>query len=76
MALSSTESEYHAVADAVREAARLRALHRDLGCETGPITVFEDNQSRIKQAANPCCDRREGQKHIGVRAHYLRERVH
>jgi hypothetical protein len=37
---------------------------------TGPITVWEDNQSCIKQAANPCD--REAQKHIDVRAHYLR----
>jgi hypothetical protein len=77
MALSSTgqsESEYYAAADAVREAARARALHHDLGHVTGPITAFEDNQSCIRQAANPCD--REGQKHIGVRAHYLREQVH
>jgi hypothetical protein len=74
MALSSTESEYYAAADAVREAARVRALHHDLGYVTGPITVFEDNQSCIRQAANPCD--REGQKHIDVRAHYLREQVH
>jgi hypothetical protein len=33
--------------------------------------VWEDNQSCIKQAANPCD--REAQKHIDVRAHYLRE---
>jgi hypothetical protein len=36
--------------------------------------VWEDNQSCIKQAANPCD--REARKHIGVRAHYLREQVH
>jgi hypothetical protein len=36
--------------------------------------VWEDNQSCIKQEANPCD--REAQKHIGVRAHYLREQVH
>jgi hypothetical protein len=41
---------------------------------TGPITVWEDNQSCIKQAASPCD--REAQKHIDVRAHYLREQVH
>jgi hypothetical protein len=67
MAQSSTESEYYAAADAVKEAARLRALHRDLGYVTGPITVWENNQSCIKQAANPCD--REAQKHIDVRAH-------
>jgi hypothetical protein len=38
------------------------------------FTVWEDNQSCIKQAANPCD--REAQKHIDVRAHYLREQVH
>ena len=32
------------------------------------------NQSCIKQAANPCD--REAQKHIDIRAHYLREQVH
>jgi hypothetical protein len=36
--------------------------------------VWEDNQSCIKQAANPCD--REAQKHIDIRAHYLREQVH
>ena len=74
MAQSSTESEYYAAADAVKEAARLRALHHDLGYVTGPIKVWEDNQSCIKQAANPCD--REAQKHIDIRAHYLREQVH
>jgi hypothetical protein len=69
MALSPTESEYYAAADAVREAARVRALHH----VTGPITDFEDSPSCIRQAANPCD--REGQKHIDVRAHYLREQV-
>jgi hypothetical protein len=75
MAHSSTESEYYAAADAVKEAARLRAaLHHDLGYVTGLIKVWEDSQSCIKQAANPCD--RGAQKHIDVRAHYLREQVH
>ena len=74
LAQSSTESEYYAAAEAVKEAARTRALHHDLGYRTGPITVYEDNQSCIKQAENPCD--REAQKHIDLRAHYLREQVH
>ena len=74
LAQSSTESEYYAAAEAVKEAARIRALHHDLGYRTGPITVYEDNQSCIKQAENPCD--REAQKHIDLRAHYLREQVH
>ena len=74
LAHSSTESEYYAAAEAVKEAARIRALHHDLGYRTGPITVYEDNQSCIKQAENPCD--REAQKHIDLRAHYLREQVH
>ena len=74
LAQSSTESEYYAAADAVKEAARIRALHDDLGYRTGPTTVHEDNQSCIKQSQNPCD--REGQKHIDVRAHYLREQTH
>jgi hypothetical protein len=64
----------YAAADAVKEAARIRALHDDLGYRTGPTTVHEDNQSCIKQSQNPCD--REGQKHIDVRAHYLREQTH
>jgi hypothetical protein len=36
--------------------------------------VWEDNQSCIKQAANPCDH--EAQKHIDIRVHYLREQVH
>ena len=74
VALSSTEAEYLALSAAVKEALFLRNLAGDVlpsGAET--ITLFEDNQSTIKQALNLSGSERT--KHIDIRHHFLKQHV-
>ena len=73
--LSSTESEYVALADVTREIVFLRDLLEFLlpNRRRGPVTVFEDNDGAIKLAKNPICTSRT--KDIGVRCHFVREKV-
>ena len=53
VALSSTEAEYLALSTAVKDALFLRNLMGDLmPSQSKTVTLFEDNQSSIKQASN------------------------
>jgi len=72
--LSSTEAEYAALAETLREAAWLRSLLTEIGLDQArlkPLPVFEDNQSAIKLATNHANSNRT--KHIDVRNHYCRQ---
>jgi len=74
VALSSTEAEYLALSTAVQEALFLRNLHADIvpgGAKT--ITLYEDNQSTIKQAMNLTGSNRT--KHVDIRHHFLKQHV-
>lgn len=72
--LSTTESEYVAVAAAAKEAVWLRKLISDIeDTILSATTLHIDNQSTIKLARNPEFHKRS--KHIDIRYHYLRERV-
>lgn len=73
--MSSTEAEYVALGDAVKEALYLRNLFAELLNTTTPpsIPLFEDNQSAIKQALNTQSSRRT--KHIDIRHHFLKQHV-
>ncbi len=71
IALSSTEAEYMAVTEAVKEAIWLQGLVTDLGFEQQEVTVYCDSQSAIHLAKNQVYHSRT--KHIDVRFHFVRE---
>ncbi|KAH9754532.1 Integrase catalytic domain-containing protein [Citrus sinensis] len=71
IALSTTEAEYMAATEAVKEAIWLKALLDDLGVIQENIAVFCDNQSAIFLAKNQTYHART--KHIDVKYHYKRE---
>jgi transposase InsO family protein len=76
IALSSTEAEYMALTQAVKEAIWLRRLLHELGFEaqvSGPTKIFEDNQSSIAIAKNPIHHSRT--KHIDIQHHFVRDKV-
>lgn len=73
--LSSTEAEYVAMAEGMKEAIFLRYLwsfifpSRDVGC----TVIREDNVGAIHLASNPATT--PNSKHIDIRHHFIRERV-
>jgi hypothetical protein len=71
VALSTTEAENMAVAEAVKEAIWLRGLISDLGLQQDETIVFCDSQSTIHLTKNQMYHERT--KHIDVRYHFLRE---
>ena len=73
VAASTTEAEYMAAADAVKEALWLSKLGADLQLDFGTIKILADNQSAIKLLKNPISSLRS--KHIDVIYHFARERV-
>lgn len=73
VAASTTEAEYMAAADTVKEALWLRKLMTDLGYQLGTITIQADNQSTMKLLKNPVNSMRS--KHIDVLYHFAREKV-
>jgi ribonuclease HI len=73
VAASTTEAEYMAAAQAVKEALWLRNLLVDLDLDGGTVKIFADNQSAIKLLKNPVLSMRS--KHIDVVYHFARERV-
>jgi transposase InsO family protein len=71
---STTESEFYAISEAVKEVQWLRNILSDFDVHAaGPITIHADNQSTIKLIENPKFSSRT--KHIDVRLHYVRECV-
>lgn len=75
VALSSTEAEYIAAAEASKELVWLRLLMQDLGLTPRePTIVYEDNQACIKLATTEGLNPHT--KHVDVRYHYLRDLVH
>ncbi|KAH9753660.1 hypothetical protein KPL71_015154 [Citrus sinensis] len=71
IALSTTEAEYMAATEAVKEAIWLKGLLGDLGVIQENIAVFYDNQSATFLANNQTYHART--KHIDVKYHYVRE---
>jgi hypothetical protein len=71
ISLSSMESEYIALAAAVKEALWLKKLEEELENETNQIQIYEDNQSTIKTSKDTIHNDRS--KHIDVRYHFIRE---
>ena len=73
--LSTSEAEYVALGDAVKELLFLRQIWRFmLPSKVMPyFPVFEDNQRAVQLAQNPVTNLNS--KHIDVRHHFLRELV-
>ncbi|GJU38493.1 hypothetical protein Tco_1191450 [Tanacetum coccineum] len=73
VAMSTTEAEYVAAAQASKEAVWLKMLLEELGHEQEKITLFCDNQSALYLARNPAFHSKT--KHIRVQYHFIREKV-
>jgi hypothetical protein len=78
VALSSTEAEYMAAADACKEALWLRRLLNEVQTGSGinsdfnkPQTIHIDNNSALDLAKNP--KHHDRTKHIDIRYHFIRE---
>jgi hypothetical protein len=71
---STTESEFYAISEAVKELQWLKNILADFNqIIESPIVIRADNQSTIKMIENPKFSSRT--KHIDVRLHFVRESV-
>ena len=74
VALSSTDAEYMAAAQATREAVWWRTLMTELGLPpSAATTVHSDSQGAIARAKNP--EQHKRAKHMDIEYHYAREQV-
>jgi hypothetical protein len=74
VSLSTTESEYIALADATREIMWLRNLFKGLGYEQPkPTILYGDNSGSLAIAKNPQYHKRT--KHFDTKHHYIRQKV-
>lgn len=74
VALSSTEAEFIALAEACQEAVWIKRLLQDLNeTPNNPIVIFEDNQSCIKLVHNEKFSNRS--KHIDTKYHFVKDYV-
>lgn len=71
VSLSTTEAEYIALTEAVKEGSWLRGLVNDLGIIQSRVTVHCDSQSAIHLANHQTYHERT--KHIDVRYHFVRD---
>ncbi|POM75314.1 mitochondrial protein [Phytophthora palmivora] len=74
VALSSTEAEYMALSDCIKEVVWMRRLLKDIAAEQhGPTVIYEDNQGAMTLAKNVGYQART--KHIDIRYHFIREKI-
>ncbi|KAH9724032.1 hypothetical protein KPL70_007344 [Citrus sinensis] len=73
VALSTTEAEYTAAAEAVKEALWLKGLVSELGMSQKTVDVFCDSSSAIYLSKNPA--HHEKTKHIDIKLHFIRNVV-
>ncbi|KAE8978761.1 Retrovirus-related Pol polyprotein from transposon TNT 1-94 [Phytophthora fragariae] len=72
--LGSTEAEYMALSDCVKECVWMRRLLKDIGADqVGATVIYEDNQGAMALAKNVGYQART--KHIDIRYHFIREKV-
>lgn len=71
VALSTTESEYMALTEAVKEAVWLRGLMMEFGYDQKTVEIHCDSQSAIALSKNNV--HHERTKHIDVKYHYIRD---
>ncbi|OWY96768.1 polyprotein [Phytophthora megakarya] len=68
VALSSTEAEYMALSECIKEVVWLRRLLKDVGAkQVDPTVIYEDNQGAMALAKNVGYQART--KHINIRYH-------
>ncbi|XP_043070698.1 secreted RxLR effector protein 161-like [Drosophila grimshawi] len=72
VALSSTESEYLAMSEAVKEALYLKALLNSVGKDCATVRLYNDNQSAQKLVKGFGFHPRT--KHIDVRHHFIKQK--
>ena len=73
VALSTTEAEYTAAAEAFKEAIWLRGMINELGYEQSSIAILCDSQSAISLSKNQV--HHEKTKHIDIKLHFIRLEV-
>lgn len=73
VALSTTEAEYTAAAEAVKEALWMKGLIAELGMSQKTVDVFCDSSSAIYLSKNPA--HHEKTKHIDIKLHFIRNVV-
>ncbi|CAK9796582.1 Copia protein [Anthophora quadrimaculata] len=74
VAASSTEAEYMALFEAVREALWLKSLASSINLDISkPIIIYEDNNGCISIANNPSNHKKS--KHIDIKYHFSREQI-
>ncbi|RVW71160.1 Retrovirus-related Pol polyprotein from transposon TNT 1-94 [Vitis vinifera] len=71
VALSTTEAEYIAAAEACKELLRMKCFMQELGFKQQHYVVYYDNQSAIHLSKNSTYHARS--KHIDVRYHWMRD---
>lgn len=74
VASSSTQAEYMALYEAVKEALWLKSLAISINIKiSDPIIIYEDNTSCMCIANNPSSHKRS--KHIDIKYHFSREQI-
>ena len=71
VALSTTESEYMALTEAVKESVWLKGLMMEFGYDQKAVEIHCDSQSAIAHSKNNV--HHERTKHIDVKYHYIRD---
>ncbi|GAB2277235.1 hypothetical protein Dimus_039224 [Dionaea muscipula] len=71
VALSSTEAEYVAITDIVKEAVWIQGLLEEIQQLHSRCTIYSDNQSALHLCRNPVYHERT--KHVDVKFHYIRD---
>ena len=73
VALSTTEAEYIALSEAVKEAIWLKGLVTELGLKQGSVNISCDSSSAIQLSKNPKYHERT--KHVDIRLHFIRDEI-
>ncbi|XP_060974282.1 polyadenylate-binding protein 2-like [Cannabis sativa] len=73
VALSTTEAEYIACTEAVKEALWMKGITRELGIQHETVEIFCDSQSALHLSKNQVFHERT--KHIDVRFHFIRNTI-
>ena len=73
MALSTTEAEYMAITEAVKEALWMKGILSALGFKQHQVIIHSDSQSALHLAKHQVFHERS--KHIDVKLHFVRDIV-
>lgn len=71
--MSTTEAEFIALSEAIKEGIWLKGLLHDFGVKQTTVRIFCDNQSTIFLTKNPQFNNRT--KHIDIKFHFVRESI-